>query len=139
MQIDGWTRAGGALNGRHAMETAPAAWRRILPHVAAAVATTVAVTAAAQPSLPAVDRTLAMTAKSSTIELAELEQAFLSMAERVSPSVVAITAGDRPVDPSLPSNSGDLTPAGLATRFAGGSHIVGTGFCIDPDGYIVTN
>ena len=85
-------------------------------------------------------RPLELTAQSDTVDLLGLETSFRSVANRVSPGVVAITAV---ADPAPVAASGlrsvQLTADVLRDLLDGGPRIVGTGFCVDPDGYLVTN
>lgn len=75
----------------------------------------------------------------STIDLAELESQFATIAERVAPSVVAISAACDPIDADDIARSDELNPERLERRLSGISRTVGTGFVIDADGYIATN
>lgn len=84
-------------------------------------------------------RPLNFTAKSDTINLAGLEQSFRDVARRVSPSVVAITASAEPASADTPARSAELTGAMLERLMQGNARIVGTGFCVDAEGFILTN
>ncbi len=77
--------------------------------------------------------------RSDTTRLAGLERTFQTIASRVTPSVVAITVGSVEAPPHLDTRSSQLTPAKLDQLLANGSRTVGTGFCVDERGYIVTN
>ena len=85
------------------------------------------------------DRPLQFTAKSDTIDLSGLEQSFRKIAERASPSVVAITASSEPAGADQPVRSADLNGSMLDRLMQGSARIVGTGFCVDAEGYILTN
>lgn len=89
---------------------------------------------AAPPSRP-----LQFTAKSDTVDLVGLEQSFRDVARRVAPSVVALTASAEPAAADVPSRSAELNGPLLERLLQGGNRIVGTGFCVDADGYILTN
>lgn len=75
-----------------------------------------------------------------TFELAGLQQQFESVARRVSPSVVAISAAVRnPADSDGAHRSEDLNPQKLQDILDKTTRTVGTGFVIGSDGYILTN
>jgi serine protease Do len=79
---------------------------------------------------------------SDTFDAADLEKQFEAVARRVSPAVVAISATETRVDAD--SNQGtqrseEINPERLANVLDAVDRTVGTGFVIDPDGYIVTN
>ena len=95
--------------------------------------------AAATPLAAADTKPVQFTARSDTVDLAGLEQSFRDIARRVAPSVVAITASSEPASPKIPARSSELTGLLLERFLQGTSRIVGTGFCVDPDGYILTN
>ncbi len=76
---------------------------------------------------------------SETASLAKLEKAFADVAKKASPGVVAITVGMATAPPQLPATSSKLNAAVLDQLTAGGARTVGTGFCVDSRGYIVTN
>lgn len=109
------------------------------------VATSLTLAAAAGPSIAAqpqageTARTLNYTARSDTLDLMGLEQSFRHVASSVTPSVVAITASSDPASPLISFRSNELTSSTLDDLLKGGPRIVGTGFCIDADGYILTN
>lgn len=85
------------------------------------------------------DRALQFTAQSDTVDLSGLEQSFRKIAQRVSPSVVAITASSDPAAADQPLRSADLNGNMLERLMQGSARIVGTGFCVDAQGYILTN
>ena len=94
---------------------------------------------ACPPFAAADSKPIQFTARSDTIDLAGLEQSFRDVARRVAPSVVAITASSEPAAATVPARSSELTGTLLERLLQGTSRIVGTGFCIDGDGYILTN
>jgi serine protease Do len=71
--------------------------------------------------------------------VADLEQRFEKVAERLSPSVVAISATEVRVDNGDGLRTDDICPDRLASMLETVDRTVGTGFIIDPAGYIVTN
>ena len=78
-------------------------------------------------------------ATASTAELSGLQARFAQVADRVTPSIVAISAVGTlpPLD-----RTADLGQCGwpaLAAPLDRVSRTVGTGFVIDPDGYILTD
>ncbi len=115
--------------------------RRTRPLVAAALAALLSLGTSGAVALEpdARPRTLAFAARSDTVDLAGLEQRFARIAQRASPAVVAITVGDTPAPADGPARSSELTPAALDGLLRNGSRIIGTGFCVDPSGYILTN
>lgn len=70
---------------------------------------------------------------------ADLEQRFQDVAKRVSPSVVAISATESPIEGEATLRSDDLNPEKLAGMLETVDRTVGTGFIVDSDGYILTN
>lgn len=74
-----------------------------------------------------------------TLELTGLEAQFEAIARTVSPSVVAISAATAPIDSDEVLRSEELNGEKLGSVLDGRTRIVGTGFVIDPDGYILTN
>ena len=70
---------------------------------------------------------------------ADLEKHFEGVASRVSPTVVAISATEATVDTDANLRSDDINPDKLAGMLEAVDRTVGTGFIVDPDGYIVTN
>lgn len=112
---------------------------RLVTAATLAVAALLGLTAAPAGAQVEETRALAYSSRSDTIQLAELEHAFLRLAEQASPAVVAITASDRPADADGPAKSSELTPSAVDQLLGSGSHVVGTGFCIDERGYILTN
>ena len=107
--------------------------RRLLSLLCAAALLTAAASARAE-------RPLALTAQSDTVDLLGLEQSFRSVANRVTPAVLAITAVAEAAPVAASGlRSAQLTADVLRDLLDGGPRIVGTGFCVDPDGYILTN
>src|SRR4051812_41502597 len=74
-----------------------------------------------------------------TLQLAELQTAFESVARDMAPSVVAISASVSAVDADEAVRSEDLSTQKLTNILDHVTRTVGTGFFIDSDGYIVTN
>jgi serine protease Do len=74
-----------------------------------------------------------------TVVLAELEDQFAALADRVAPSVVAISAACDPTDTDDAVRSDELTTEKLDRFLSHSTRTVGTGFVLDADGYIVTN
>ena len=77
--------------------------------------------------------------RSETTVLAQLEDAFADVARRATPGIVAITVGSADAPAHLSTRSSQLTVDGLDRLLASGGRTVGTGFCVDSRGYIVTN
>ncbi|MEM7809329.1 MAG: trypsin-like peptidase domain-containing protein, partial [Planctomycetota bacterium] len=80
-----------------------------------------------------------MTSRSDTVDLAGLEGSFRRVANRAAPGVVAITVGNALPPASADTRSAVLNYDKLTTLLGDGSRTVGTGFCVDARGYIVTN
>ena len=74
-----------------------------------------------------------------TIELAGLQDKFENVSRKVAASVVSISAACAPVDNAEAMRSQDLNPEKLQTILERTTRMVGTGFVIDSDGYILTN
>src|SRR4051794_961886 len=74
-----------------------------------------------------------------TLDLAGLQDRFASVAAKISPSVVAISATEADFNYEAALRADDLNPDKLASMLAGSDRTVGTGFVIDGDGYILTN
>src|SRR4051794_4200264 len=74
-----------------------------------------------------------------TFDAAELEKQFEAVARRVSPAVVAISATDTSVQAAGIDRADELNPEKLSNVLDAVDRTVGTGFIVDPDGYIVTN
>jgi serine protease Do len=74
-----------------------------------------------------------------TLEIADLQERFASIAKQIAPSVVAISATDAEFNLEAALRADDLNPDRLASLLAGSDRTVGTGFIIDSDGYILTN
>ena len=90
---------------------------------------------------PAVaERPLELTTRSDTVDLLGLEQSFRHVARTVTPGVVSIAAAADPAPAAAAGlRSAQLTADVVSNLLDGGPRVVGTGFCVDADGYIVTN
>lgn len=77
------------------------------------------------------------TAPESALE--SLEQRFETIAHRVAPSVVAISAAIEAVESDELLRTEELNTQKLQSALDRGTRMVGTGFIIDADGYILTN
>ena len=71
--------------------------------------------------------------------LAGLEAKFESLATRLAPSVVAISASTQVLDADDLLRADELNPEKLETLLDRTTRMVGTGLVIDADGYILTN
>ncbi|MEL7238260.1 MAG: trypsin-like peptidase domain-containing protein [Planctomycetota bacterium] len=91
------------------------------------------------PAQPRASRAISFTAQSDTVDLVGLEQAFGRVSKSVSPSVVAITATNVVPPAGADVRSSKLTSETVDELLRAGPKVVGTGFCIDADGYILTN
>ena len=79
-------------------------------------------------------------ATASTADLSGLQARFAQVADRVTPSIVAISAvGTLPTASTALLISGNVDGPRLAATLDRVSRTVGTGFVIDPDGYILTD
>ncbi|HET6248282.1 MAG TPA: trypsin-like peptidase domain-containing protein [Tepidisphaeraceae bacterium] len=76
---------------------------------------------------------------SDNFDIPDLEQHFLDVAKRLSPSVVAISATDAKLEADDALRSDRINPEKLAAMLEPVDRTVGTGFIVDSDGYIVTN
>jgi serine protease Do len=74
-----------------------------------------------------------------TLDIAGLQDRFAVVAQRIAPSVVAISATDADFNYEAAMRSDDLNPERLASMLSGADRTVGTGFIVGADGYIVTN
>ncbi len=77
--------------------------------------------------------------RSDTVQLAGLQESFRRVARKVAPGVVAITVGDILPPAKADTRSAKVDYDDLQTLLGNGSRTVGTGFCVDVRGYIVTN
>jgi serine protease Do len=75
----------------------------------------------------------------STMDLTGLEAQFGQVADRVAPSVVAISASCTPIEGDEALHSASLNPQKLDAFLSKTTRTVGTGFFIDADGFILTN
>ena len=90
---------------------------------------------AAQPSAAAHLRTQ----PNDTLELTGLEKSFAAVADRVAPSVVAISASVSAVDGDDAVQADQLNSQRLRSILDRVTRTVGTGLIVDADGYILTN
>jgi S1-C subfamily serine protease len=74
-----------------------------------------------------------------TLELSGLQTKFEAVSRKVAPSVVSISAACNPVDNADSVRSEALNHERLEGMLERTTRMVGTGFIIDPDGYILTN
>lgn len=81
----------------------------------------------------------ALAADTTTPELAQLQTKFRAVADRVAPSVVAICAAMSPGEADDAIAAQDINAQLLDAMLDGVTRMVGTGFVLDADGYIVTN
>jgi len=92
--------------------------------------------AAIEPAAPAV---LAALHVDDSFDAPGLERQFETVARKVIPSVVAISAIDTPIAVDSIQHPGSTNPEKLNAALEPLDRTVGTGFVIDRDGYIVTN
>jgi len=90
--------------------------------------------AQATPAAPARNYRLA-----ESFEIADLEAQFEAVARRVAPAVVAISGADGRMEGDAALRSEEMNPDRLSNFLDTVDRTVGTGFIVDPDGYIVTN
>jgi S1-C subfamily serine protease len=81
----------------------------------------------------------AASASSTPDDLSDLESRFKSVADRVSPAVVAISASTVADNSPAASRSAELSADKLQAFLSKTTRMVGTGFIIDSEGYILTN
>lgn len=74
-----------------------------------------------------------------TMELTGLQKDFVAIARRVAPEVVSISAACDPSNSDAAMRADDLTPQRLNDILSRTTRTIGTGFFIDPHGYILTN
>ncbi|MGB7156764.1 MAG: trypsin-like peptidase domain-containing protein, partial [Tepidisphaeraceae bacterium] len=79
------------------------------------------------------------TAAERTLDLAGLQDQFSTLATKLAPAVVAISSACDPVEADNALRSEDLTFEKIDTILGRATRMVGTGFVIDTDGYILTN
>src|SRR5687768_13419150 len=70
---------------------------------------------------------------SETLDLANLQDRFAAVAQRIAPSVVAISATEADFNYEAALRPDDLNPDRLASMLAGADRTVGTGFFIGAD------
>jgi serine protease Do len=75
----------------------------------------------------------------STLDLTGLQSQFGAVADRVAPTVVAISASCTPIEGDDALRHEALNPQKLDAFLSKTTRTVGTGFFIDSDGYILTN
>src|SRR5437588_1504711 len=74
-----------------------------------------------------------------TLELSGLQSKFEAVSRKVAPAVVSISAACSPVDNADSVRTDTLNHERLEGMLERTTRMVGTGFIIDPDGYILTN
>jgi S1-C subfamily serine protease len=74
-----------------------------------------------------------------TIDLLGIQKQFEQIADRVSPSVVAVSASEVQDAANQIPPPDQMTPEKLRAELNRGVRTVGTGFVVDSDGYILTN
>jgi serine protease Do len=72
-------------------------------------------------------------------ELADLQHKFEAVAQRAAPAVVSISAAEVASDVDATVRSDEMNPQRLQTVLSKTTRTIGTGFIVDPDGFIVTN
>jgi S1-C subfamily serine protease len=72
-------------------------------------------------------------------DLGDLESRFKSVSVKASPAVVAISASTEADNSPAACRSGEMSSDKLQAFLSKTTRMVGTGFIIDPDGYILTN
>ena len=93
---------------------------------------------AAAGSAPGVNNTSDVQAVS-TLDLTGLQSQFGAVADRVAPTVVAISASCTPIEGDEALQTTALNPQKLDAFLSKTTRTVGTGFFIDADGFILTN
>jgi serine protease Do len=76
---------------------------------------------------------------SDTLDVVGLQQRFESVASKVAPAVVAVSAAETATDSDDATRSDDLNVQKLQDLLGKTTRTVGSGFIIDPDGFILTN
>src|ERR1700722_17899836 len=74
-----------------------------------------------------------------TLDLTGLQSKFQSIAQRVAPAVVSISAAERASDVETAVRAEEMNPDRLETLLDKTTRTIGTGFIVDADGFIVTN
>ena len=72
-------------------------------------------------------------------DAAALQRQFEAVADRVAPAVVAISASTEPDDAPASCRTAELSTAKLQAFLSRTTRVVGTGFLLTPDGYLLTN
>src|SRR5688500_19330725 len=72
-------------------------------------------------------------------DIVDLQQQFENVARRVAPAVVAISGADSRMEGDGAHRTEEINADKLSTFLDTVDRTVGTGFVVDPDGYIVTN
>ncbi len=72
-------------------------------------------------------------------DAAALEAQFKAVAERVAPAVVAISASTEADDAPASCRTAELSTEKLQRFLSRTTRVVGTGFILSPDGYVLTN
>ena len=76
---------------------------------------------------------------SDNFDIVDLQQQFENVARRVAPAVVAISGADSRMEGDGAHRTEEINADKLSTFLDTVDRTVGTGFVVDPDGYIVTN
>lgn len=99
-----------------------------------------AVARAAEAPFPSAELAQARTFRvADNFDIVDLQAQFESVARRVAPAVVAISGADTAMQGDSALRAEEINPDKLANFLDTVDRTVGTGFIIDPDGYIVTN
>ena len=82
---------------------------------------------------------LAPAVRAAEFDAASLEAQFTAVAQRVAPAVVAISASTEPDNAPASCRTDDLNTDKLQAFLSRTTRVVGTGFVLTADGYILTN
>jgi serine protease Do len=126
-----------ALTGSRALAAGAVAAAAMLLPVLSAVVGRGTAAFAADPNQA--NQTHVRTQTSDTLELAGLEKSFANVADRVAPTVVAISASVSAVDTDDAVQTDQLNSQRLRSILDRVTRTVGTGLIIDAGGYILTN
>jgi serine protease Do len=74
-----------------------------------------------------------------TLDLTGLQSKFQSIAQRVAPAVVSISAAETASDAESAVRAEEMNPQRLESLLEKTTRTIGTGFIVDSDGFIVTN